>query len=59
MALLLYGVPAFAMIMFGSSWAQSMLNAVPESIINALEVVGGIMPALGIAMLLNYLGKRL
>lgn len=58
MALLLYGVPAFAMIMFGSSWAQSMLNAVPESIINALEVVGGIMPALGIAMLLNYLGKK-
>ncbi|MFK5281635.1 PTS sugar transporter subunit IIC, partial [Lacticaseibacillus paracasei] len=26
--------------------------------VSALEVVGGIMPALGIAMLLNYLGKR-
>ena len=58
MALLLYGVPVFAMIMFGSDWSQSMLNAIPGSIINALEVVGGIMPALGIAMLLNYLGKK-
>lgn len=46
------------MIMFGSDWSQSMLNAIPGSIINALEVVGGIMPALGIAMLLNYLGKK-
>ena len=30
----------------------------PESVISALQVVGGIMPALGIAMLLNYLGKK-
>lgn len=58
MALLLYGLPAFLMVMFGSDWAQAMLAAVPESIINALQVVGGIMPALGIAMLLNYLGKK-
>lgn len=58
MALLLYGVPAFLMVMFGSDWAESMLAAVPESLISALQVVGGIMPALGIAMLLNYLGKK-
>lgn len=58
MAFLLYGVPAFAMVMFGSKWAESMLSAVPESVISALQVVGGIMPALGIAMLLNYLGKK-
>lgn len=58
MAFLLYGVPAFAMVMFGSQWAESMLSAVPESVISALQVVGGIMPALGIAMLLNYLGKK-
>lgn len=58
MALLLYGLPAFAMIMFGGEWAQNMLNAVPESVVSALQVVGGLMPALGIAMLLNYLGKK-
>ena len=57
MAALLYGVPVFLMIMFGGDWAQNFINSVPEDVINALEVVGGIMPALGVAMLLNYLGK--
>ncbi|MGF2943477.1 PTS system mannose/fructose/sorbose family transporter subunit IID [Enterococcus xiangfangensis] len=58
MALLLYGVPAFLLVISGSSWAQQLINAVPKDVISALEVVGGIMPALGIAMLLNYLGKK-
>lgn len=57
-AAVLYGVPAFLMVMFGSEWASAALAMVPESVISALEVVGGIMPALGIAMLLNYLGKK-
>ena len=39
MAFLLYGVPAFAMVMFGSGWAESLINAVPENVISALQVV--------------------
>lgn len=31
---------------------------IPKSLTTALEVVGAMMPALGIAMLLNYLGKK-
>lgn len=58
MAALLYGVPAFILVVSGSGWAQDLINMVPESVISALQVVGGIMPALGIAMLLNYLGKK-
>lgn len=59
MAFLLYGVPAFAMVMFGSGWAESLINAVPENVISALQVVGGIMPLhLDICKLLNYLGKK-
>ena len=57
MAFLLYGVPAFAMVMFGSGWAESLINAVPENVISALQVVGGIMPALGIAITLQYIFK--
>lgn len=57
-ALLLYGVPAFALVISGKSWGTALINAIPESLVSALQVVGGIMPALGIAMLLNYLGKR-
>lgn len=58
MAFILYGIPALLLVMSGGSWARILVDAVPDSVINALEVVGGIMPALGIAMLLNYLGKK-
>lgn len=58
MALVLYGIPAFLLVVSGSGWASDLINVVPESVISALQVVGGIMPALGIAMLLNYLGKK-
>lgn len=58
MALILYGIPAFLLVMSGGSWARILIDTVPDSVIESLEVVGGIMPALGIAMLLNYLGKK-
>lgn len=56
-ALVLYGIPAFALVVSGQHWGTSLIEAIPESLVTALQVVGGIMPALGIAMLLNYLGK--
>lgn len=55
---IVYGIPAFCLVMFGKGWATSLINAIPANLTTALEVVGGLMPALGIAMLLNYLGKR-
>lgn len=58
LAALLYGVPVFLMVQFGKDFAQSALAAIPENIIAALEVVGALMPALGIAMLLSYLGSK-
>lgn len=57
-SLIVYGIPAFCLVMFGKGWATALINAIPENLTTALEVVGGLMPALGIAMLLNYLGKR-
>lgn len=58
LSFLLYGVPVFLMIMYGATWAQGALAMIPEWLVNALNLVGAIMPALGIAMLLNYLGKK-
>lgn len=55
---LLYGVPAFCLVMYGATWAEEMLTQIPQWLIDALNVVGSMMPALGIAMLLNYLGKK-
>jgi PTS system mannose-specific IID component len=58
LSLLLNGVPAFLIVFFGKDWSMGLLSMVPERFIHALEVVGGIMPALGIAMLLSFLYKR-
>lgn len=58
LSFLLYGVPIFAMIMFGSGWAETALLQIPKWLVDALNLVGAMMPALGIAMLLNYLGKK-
>ena len=55
---IVYGIPAFCMVLFGKKWATALVSAIPKNLTTALEVVGAIMPALGIAMLLNYLGKR-
>ena len=57
-AFILYGIPAFALVISGKQWGTALINAIPKHLVEALQVVGGIMPALGIAMLLNYLGKK-
>ncbi|MEY8310132.1 PTS sugar transporter subunit IIC [Erysipelotrichaceae bacterium 51-3] len=56
-SLILYGLPIFLMVMFGSQWAQTAIDAIPSSLASALNVVAAIMPALGIGMLLNFIGK--
>lgn len=55
---LINGVPAFLLVYFGGDFFMNLIARTPESLINALEVVGGLMPALGIAMLLKFLGKK-
>lgn len=52
-----YGIPAFLMVVFGQEFITGLIAAIPESLVNALGVAGGLMPAIGIAMLLNLLGK--
>jgi len=55
-SLLINGLPAFLIVMWGSGFGTWLQNF-PQAIINAFAVVGALMPALGIGMLLNYLGK--
>jgi mannose/fructose/N-acetylgalactosamine-specific phosphotransferase system component IIC len=56
--MVLVGIPAFCMVYFGAEFMKSMLAMIPQSLVNAFEVIGGIMPALGIAMLVSFLGKK-
>ncbi|MFK3707825.1 PTS system mannose-specific IIC component [Raoultella sp. BIGb0138] len=55
---ILVGLPAFAMVYFGADFMREMLAKIPQELVNAFQVIGGIMPALGIAMLVSFLGKK-
>lgn len=57
-ALVLVGLPAFSMVYFGADFMKNMLAIIPPSLVSAFQVIGGIMPALGIAMLVSFLGKK-
>ncbi|PXZ05861.1 PTS mannose/fructose/sorbose/N-acetylgalactosamine transporter subunit IIC [Gilliamella apicola] len=57
-ALILNGFPAFILVYFGAEYMQDFLKHIPNHLVSAFEVVGGIMPALGIAMLVSFLGKK-
>jgi len=55
--LFLYAIPAFVIVYYGSDVVQSLLTAVPPKWVEGLAMVGGMLPAVGIGMLLNYLAK--
>ncbi|RHT57103.1 PTS mannose transporter subunit IICD [Clostridium sp. AM29-11AC] len=52
------GFPAFILMFLGGDFFTELLGRIPESFVNALSVTGNILPAVGVAMLLNYLGKK-
>ena len=56
--LVLYGIPAFLLIFYGGSLAEEIFEVIPEWLVNGLSLVGSMMPALGIAMLLNFMGRK-
>ncbi len=53
----LYTIPTFVIVYFGSEVVQSALASLPPVWVEALAMVGGMLPAVGIGMLLNYLAK--
>jgi mannose/fructose/N-acetylgalactosamine-specific phosphotransferase system component IIC len=56
--ILTYFIPSFIALYFGSKGLERVLTIVPTSIISALKVTGGLIPALGIGMLLSYIWKK-
>ena len=55
--LLAYAIPTFIIVYYGSPALQLLLALVPAKAVEGLAMVGGMLPAVGIAMLLNYLAK--
>ena len=54
---LLYAVPAFLCVYFGVNYMEKLLAVLPEGLFAALEAVGMLLPALGLAMLIKVLFK--
>lgn len=53
-----YFIPTFLAVYFGGEYLEGLLNAIPEFLLKGLQVVGSLLPALGLAMLLKVIGKR-
>ena len=56
--ILVYGLPAFFIVMYGASAFESFMNAMPAFVSNALNTVGAVLPALGIGMMLKAVYKK-
>ncbi len=53
-----YAIPTFLMVYFGSGAVNAFLKFLPQSIITGLGVVGGMLPALGIAILMKFMMNK-
>ncbi|KOS63674.1 PTS sugar transporter subunit IIC [Lysinibacillus agricola] len=49
----LYGIPAFLAIYFGADFVKGIIEAIPEKLITGLAVGGGLIGAVGFALLLS------
>lgn len=56
-SLILNGLPAFLIVMNGETFGN-WLQSFPQWIMDGFALAGGLLPALGIGMLLNFLGKK-
>ncbi|MEA4821353.1 MAG: PTS sugar transporter subunit IIC [Erysipelotrichales bacterium] len=55
---LTYFIPAFLCVYFGGAYFESLMNAIPVQLLNVLKLIGKMMPALGLAMLMQVLNKK-
>lgn len=55
---LLRAVPVTLAIYFGAGLVENLLNIVPQTVTDIISVLGGVLPALGIAMLMNIVIKE-
>lgn len=53
---ILNGIPAMLVVLYGAPFGE-WFQTFPQWIVDGFGIVGGLMPALGIAMLLQYLNK--
>lgn len=50
--------PAFIAVYFGTSVAQKLIDILPKFVLNGLSVAGGVMPAIGFAVLIRLISTK-
>ena len=51
-------VPVFFVLCFGQSFVEAVMGWIPQWFMTGLQVAGGVIPVVGICILLNYLPTR-
>ena len=54
----LYGVPTFLAVYFGADYVAKIISAIPDKIITGLSVGGGMVGAVGFALLLSSIKTK-
>jgi mannose/fructose/N-acetylgalactosamine-specific phosphotransferase system component IIC len=55
---IVYFIPSFLTVYVGAPYLEKILASIPPQVLSALQLVGKMMPALGLAMLMQVLYKR-
>lgn len=55
---LLFGVPAFIAVYFGAQYVQAIIDAIPEWLVNGIATGGGLLGAVGVALLIGTVKDR-
>lgn len=58
LALPLLFLPVFIINMVGQDVVVNVMNTLPKFVTHGLEVAGGVLPALGFALIMNMIGKN-
>lgn len=55
--LVVLGLPVFLAVYFGQDAMTAFMNSVPSWVMGGLTIAGGMMPAIGFALIMNMIGK--
>lgn len=53
-----FAVPVAFVVLFGSAFVKNVLNILPQWFMDGLSIAGGLLPAVGIAILLHYMPTK-
>jgi PTS system mannose-specific IIC component len=56
--IVIYAVPLFLAIYFGTPYVKTIMDAIPAPLMNGLSVAGAMLPALGFAIIVSQIGLK-